>query len=440
VQSRILVIDPSIAGISGDMIVSAAIDLGADQKRTVDAMLSAKKHVRGCSKLEIKVRDVVKQSFRAKHLVVNAKESVRERKASEMMESLKDSLSALGLSKSAEKFAISTLKTLADAEGKLHGEDTNNVHLHEAGSIDTIVDILGSACAFDDLGIFDDARVFTTSIAVGGGAFSFSHGKVANPGPAVLEIAKQYKLPIVGGPVQAELATPTGVSLLANLIDETTDFYPMMKPLAVGVGAGRQDFKTVPNILRLTLGESISKLPTEEIVILETNLDDITGEHLAHASEVLMDAGAKDVNVIFTIGKKGRPGYLVRVITNTSKAEDLAERMMMETGTLGVRMITSIRHVANREIVPISIKLKGRKVSVGVKVSRNPKGEVISIKPEYDGVRTLSKKLDIPLRRLSEYIMLQATQKLNVRNRYFYGKLLEAKDFQDEQSYKRKKS
>src|SRR3990170_3743884 len=151
------------------MIVSAAIDLGADQKRTVDAMLSAKKYVRGCSRLEIKVRDIVKQGFRAKHLVVNAKESVHGRKASEMKEALKDSLSALGLCKSAEKFAISTLKTLVDAEGKMHGEDTNNVHLHETGSIDTVVDILGSACAFDDLGIFDDARIFPTPIAVGGG-------------------------------------------------------------------------------------------------------------------------------------------------------------------------------------------------------------------------------------------------------------------------------
>ncbi len=430
VQSRILVIDPSIAGISGDMIVSAAIDLGADQKRTVDAMLSAKKHVRGCSKLEIKVRNIVKRGFRAKHLVVDAKESVRERKASEMMGALKDSLSALGLSKSAEKFAIRTLKTLADAEGKLHGEDARNVHLHEAGSIDTIVDILGSACAFDDLGIFDDVRVFTTPIAVGGGSFSFSHGKVANPGPAVLEIAKQYKLPIVGGPVQAELATPTGVSLLANLVDETIKFYPMMKPLAVGVGAGRQDFKTVPNILRLTLGESNSKLPTEEIVILETNLDDITGEHLAHASEVLMDSGAKDVTIIPAIAKKGRPAYLLRIISNASKAEDLAEKIMLETGTLGVRITTAIRHIALRDVVRVPVNIAGKKFSVSVKVSRNSKGDAIAIKPEYEEIKKLAKKLDVPVIRLTKEVQSY------VSRNFFTGRLLTAEDLQREQNYR----
>ena len=98
------------------------------------------------------------------------------------------------------------------------------------------------------------------------------------------------------------------------------------------------------------------------------------------------------------------------------------------------------RSVANREVVPVSVELKGRRVSVKVKLSRNSKGEMISIKPEYEDVRILSKKLNIPLRRLSEYVMVQAVQKLNLRNRYFHGKLLEAKDFQDEQSYKRKKS
>ncbi|MBI2126903.1 MAG: nickel pincer cofactor biosynthesis protein LarC [Thaumarchaeota archaeon] len=430
-QSRILVIDPSIAGISGDMVVSAAIDLGADQKRTVDAMLSAKKYVRGCSKLEIKVRDIVKQGFRAKHLVVDAKESVHERRASEMMEALKDSLSALGLSKSAEKFAINTLKTLADAEGRLHGENTGNVHLHEAGSIDTIVDILGSACAFDDLGIIDGARVLTTPVAVGGGSFSFSHGKVASPGPAVLEIAKQYKLPIVGGPVQAELATPTGVALLANLVDETIKFYPKMKPLAVGIGAGRRDFKTVPNVLRLTLGESISKMPAEEIAILETNLDDITGEHLAHASEVLMDSGAKDVTIIPSLTKKGRPGYLLRVIVGTSKADDLAEKMMLETGTLGVRIITAIRHVASRNIVKVPVKIGGKRFSVDVKVSRNARGDVIAIKPEYEAIKRLAKKLDVPVIRLAGEVQSQ------VSANFFNGRLLSAGDIRSEQEANR---
>ncbi|MBM3897788.1 MAG: nickel pincer cofactor biosynthesis protein LarC [Thaumarchaeota archaeon] len=401
VRSRILVIDPSVAGISGDMLVAAAIDLGANQKDTVNAMLSAKKHLKNCTKLEIKVRDVVKHGFKAKHVAVLAKETVHGRKAEEMLDAIKDTLSSIDISKGARDFALKSLKTLVEAEGRLHNERASKVHLHEAGSIDTIVDIVGAACALGDLDVFPDTRIFATPIAVGGGTFSFSHGRVPNPGPAILEIAKEQKLAIVGGPVETEIATPTGVAMLANLVDQSIKFYPAMKPVGVGLGAGTKDLE-VPNLLRLTLGEQYSQLPLEEIAILETNLDDINGEHLAYASETLIEAGATDVSIIPTIAKKGRPGFLVRVISDLAKTEEIAEKLMMETGTLGVRITTSTRHIANREIVPISIELNGRKVSVSVKVSRNAKGEIIAVKPEYEEMRDVAKKLKIPLRRLAE--------------------------------------
>lgn len=407
-QSRILVIDASVAGIAGDMLVAAAIDLGANQKDTVNAMLSAKKHLKNCTKLEVKVKDVVKHGFRAKHVALFAKETVHERRAEEMVVAMKDALSSIGMSKDAKDFALKSLKTLVEAEGRLHNEKASKVHLHEAGSIDTLVDIIGTAYALDDLGIFADTKVFALPIAVGGGTLKFSHGKVSNPAPAVLEIAREHRLAIVGGPVNEETATPTGVSMLANLVDENVKFYPPMKPIAVGFGAGTKNFEGIPNILRLTLGEKIVQTHLEEIAILETNLDDIAGEYLAHASEVLIDAGGKDVSIIPVIAKKGRPGYIVRVIADLANAEDLAERLMMETGTLGVRITTSTRHIASREIVPVSIELKGRKVSVSVKVSRNAKGEIIALKPEYEGMRDVAKKLKIPLRKLAEDVVSAA--------------------------------
>ena len=412
-QSRVLVIDSSVAGIAGDMLVAAAIDLGANQKATVDAMLSAKEHLRGCRRLEISVKNVVKHGFKAKHVSVEALETVHERRAGEMISALQDTLSSLSLSKEAKNFAAKSLKTLADAEGRLHDEKASKVHLHEAGSIDTLVDILGVAYALDDLGIFANTKVFATPIAVGGGTFSFSHGRVPNPGPAVLEIARQHKLAIVGGPVEAEIATPTGVAMLANLADENVKFYPAMKPLSVGLGAGTKDFD-IPNVLRLTLGEPYSHLPLEEIAILETNLDDITGEHLAYASETLIDAGAKDVSIIPTIAKKGRPGYLVRVIADAAKAEEIAEKLMMETGTLGVRITTSARHIANREVITVPVQLKGKRVSISVKVSRNMKGQIIAVKPEYEELRKLAKKMDIPFKRLAEEVVSATKSKIKL--------------------------
>jgi uncharacterized protein (TIGR00299 family) protein len=228
----------------------------------------------------------------------------------------------------------------------------------------------------------------------------------------VLEIAKQQKLAIVGGPIEAEIATPTGVAMLANLADENVRFYPAMKPTAVGLGAGAKDLE-IPNVLRLTLGEPYSQLPLEEIAILETNLDDITGERLAYASETLIEAGAKDVSIIPTITKKGRPGYLVRVISDIAKAEEIAEKLMMETGTLGVRIMTSTRHVASRETINVPVRLNGKRISISVKVSRNAKGQIVAIKPEYEELRELAKKMNVSLKRLAEETVSVAKSKVN---------------------------
>ena len=145
------------------MLVAAAMDLGAHQKETVDAMLSAKKHLKGCSRLEISVKDVVKHGFKAKQVSVETLETVHERNADEMIGALRDALSSLSPSKAARNFAIKSLETLAGVEGKLHNEKPNKVHLHEAGSVDTLVDILGTTYALDDLGIFSDTRVKCTN-------------------------------------------------------------------------------------------------------------------------------------------------------------------------------------------------------------------------------------------------------------------------------------
>ena len=301
-DSKVLVIDAAIAGISGDMFVGAAIDLGADEKATVKAMLSTRKFVAGCDDLKISVKDVVKHGFRAKQMVVSARERGRERRGSDLLTALEKACSYLSLSAGARRFAENSLTTLIRAESKLHGEEPDAVHLHEAGSIDTLVDVVGSAYALDDMDIFRDTRVVSMPIAVGGGPLTFSHGTLSSPGPAVLEIARERALAIVGGPREAELTTPTGIAILSSLVDECVDFYPSMRPTATGLGAGQRDLAGVPNVLRLTYGDAASHSPRERIALLETSLDDVTGEYLSHASQAMMEAGAKDVSIIPAVG------------------------------------------------------------------------------------------------------------------------------------------
>jgi len=252
-------------------------------------------------------------------------------------------------------------------------------------------------------------------VATGGGRLTFSHGTVPVPAPAVLEIARTHDLELLGGPIQGELSTPTGVAILANLANETAQFYPSMKPTAVGLGAGALELDGVPNILRITLGRAATPSITEPIMMLETNLDDITGEYLAHASEVLMEAGAKDVSITPVISKKGRPGYVLSVIADISKSQELADRMMIETGTLGVRMTAVTRHVSRRRVVPVEIELHGKKVTINVKASRNAQGALVALKPEYRDIHKLSRETETPARALYSEVMSKVSRKFRVR-------------------------
>ncbi len=255
-------VDASTAGVSGDMFVGAVVDLGASKDKVTKAALAVKKRFSKCSHLTVRFQKTTINGFASLRLKINATETGTETSAHELSTSLDRTLSILSLSEEAKKFSKEALGTLIRAEGKLHGNSVNrnnggSTHFHEAGSIDTLIDIVGVATGLDDLGLFNDTDVFCTPIAVGGGTFSFSHGRVSSPAPATLEIARASELSIMGGPVKAELATPTGMAIISALPCKSTKFYPPMKPIKVGLGAGNKTFSKVPNILRLVLGEKV---------------------------------------------------------------------------------------------------------------------------------------------------------------------------------------
>lgn len=385
------------------MIVGALLDMGADTTKVVKAMESVKDFIENCENIEVVVRDVSRKGFHAKKVDVRTKE-VEEMSGLGLIKATSRCLEYLELSKKAKQFALNSIKTLVEAEAKIHDEPIEKVHLHEAGSVDTPADIIGTAVAADDLGIFN-MRVYSTPVAVGGGLFRFSHGTVSSPAPASLEMLRSRNFPFKGGPIEYELATPTGVSMLVNLANEIVHLYPSMKAIKVGYGAGMRDFEEIPNVLRVVLGEPINyNLIRDEIMVVETNLDDVTGEVIGYTINRLLLEGAKDVSVIPIFTKKNRPGQILKVITDRQNFERLSRILMEETGSLGVRIYPCERRTLTREMVPVEIEIDGSKEQVSVKVAKDRKGEIVQVKPEYEDVRRIAEKTHKPLRKIMKVI------------------------------------
>jgi len=403
---RVAVIDCQVAGVSGDMIVGALLDLGADPVKVVGAMEAVGGFMGGCKSLEVKVEDVVRGGFHAKRIEVEAEEASGIRGV-ELVEATMNCLESLELSVEAKRFASNSINTLVAAEARVHGVDIDEVHLHESGSTDTPAEIIGAAAALDNLNLFD-AKVYSTPVAVGGGLFRFSHGTVSSPAPAAMEILRSKGFPLIGGPVESELATPTGVSILVNLAREISRFYPMMKPTAIGYGAGKKDFAEMPNILRVMLGSPLDYQSWDEVSVLETNLDDVSGEILGYTLDKLLREGAKDVSIIPTFTKKNRPGHVIKVIVDQVDAERLSRLLMEETGTLGVRVYPCRRYILSRESLTVDVQIDEVEEPVKVKVARDCKGEIMQIKPEYDDVERIAWKTGKPLREIMELARTKA--------------------------------
>lgn len=399
VQERILVIDCQVAGISGDMILGALIDLGIDSDKFRDAVSVSKKYLKGVESLQIEIRDVKRKGFRAKRVEVKAQENYEYRKGREVKEAIIRCIDDLNLQNETKNFALNAFETLINAEAKIHGENAQDVHLHELGSVDTVVDIIGTAFCLENLGLFKDTKVYSTPIAVGGGTFKMQEGILSSPSPAVVEILRSKNFAMIGGPINAELCMPTGASILVN-VAEPIDYFPLIKPSVVGYGAGSKDFDEFPNILRMTLGENVSEFFSDEVSLIETNVDDVTGEVIGYTLDKLMGEGAKSVSIIPIYTKGNRPGQIIQIISDHGNVEHLSRILMDETGTLGVRIIPCKRHILLREFFDVKIRFNGTEKSVRIKVAKDSKGKIVRIKPEYEDAKKIAEELGLPLREI----------------------------------------
>ncbi len=321
------------SGIAGDMTLGALVDAGAD----VDQLLrlleqlpiggwwldfeTAMRNGLACTRAVVGARgdSVVRTWMHIQGVLEEARlpDRVRER-------------------------AIAAFQALAESEGRLHQRSPAQVHFHEVGGHDTIVDIVGSAAA---LHLLDVDMVASSAVVTGTGVIRSQHGLLPNPAPAVVDLLRG--VPTVGRNLNVELTTPTGAAMV-KAWGSSFGAMPAMTIAATGYGAGAREIEGMPNCLQVVVGEGVAEgFPLEDVhrplVVLETNVDDATGEALAHAVSVLMDAGALDAWLTPIVMKKGRPAYVVSALADAALAAQLAATLQAETGSLGVR-----RHEVDR--------------------------------------------------------------------------------------------
>jgi pyridinium-3,5-bisthiocarboxylic acid mononucleotide nickel chelatase len=371
------------SGISGDMTLSALIDAGADFQAIQAAIESL-----GIGDIRVTYSNTMRKGFRGKLLAIDHPPEHAHR-------SLRDVHAIIRrgrLTNSAKDLAMRFFERIARAEAKVHGTTIDRVEFHEVGAIDSIVDMVGVAVAWDSLGV---ARAYSSAIPTGTGQIRIAHGFVNVPAPATAELL--VGVPIAPSQVTLELTTPTGAAIITEL---AVEFGPMpsMQVGRIGYGAGSKELPDRPNLLRILIGNSLQARNTEgdSVLVLECNLDDVSGEHIGFAIERLWKAGALDVFSSPIQMKKNRPGTLLTVLAKPEDRKKMESILFQQTGTLGIRYRKQSRTVLPRAMVDVSSPWG----VVAGKVSMLPTGEV-DFSPEYDDCSRIAGKHGL---RLSDVI------------------------------------
>jgi pyridinium-3,5-bisthiocarboxylic acid mononucleotide nickel chelatase len=365
----------AFSGISGDMLVGALADAGADQDAIAGAVQSLGT---GAS---VSFDKVQRGGISATKYRVAAEEGHKHRHLSEILEMISRS----GISGRARYNAQAIFRKLGEAEAEVHQVPVEEVHFHEVGAADSIADIVGACVAFDLLGV---NAVVCSAINVGSGTVQTEHGTLPVPAPATARLLAGAPVYAQGPPV--ELATPTGAAVAVTLCS-SFGALPPMKLARVGYGAGDRDFSEQANVLRVLLGEPTGVEEAIAVSVLEANIDDSNPQVLAYAAERLFDAGALDVTMQSAIMKKGRLGHLLRVIARPQDREDLAQLIFAETSTLGLRIYQAERRVKTRSFTDVETPYG----AVRIKVS----GEG-SFAPEYEDCRKRALEAGVSLKQV----------------------------------------
>lgn len=367
------------------MTLGALVDLGVDLaeiQKGIDSL--------GLPSCTLKVEEVKRHGFRATNLTVEHEPEHAHRH----LHHITDMIDGSSLTTTQKQLATDIFTKLAESEAKVHGSTLKKVHFHEVGAVDSIADIVGAAIGFDLLGV---DRVACSPIPTGHGFIQIAHGRVSVPAPATAELLKG--IPLAPCEVEAELTTPTGAAIVATL---ATEFGPLptMSIDKIGFGAGDKEFDKQANVLRMIVGTANESTAGDQVEVLETNLDDVTGEVIGHTIDLLFEAGALDVYTSAIQMKKNRPGTKLTVLCPVELRSEVEAILFRETTTLGIRRWTAQRSVLARE--PHTVKTKWGEV-VGKKVTQ-PDG-AIRFSPEYDACSEIAKRENLAVHAVMQEAM-----------------------------------
>lgn len=387
------------SGISGDMCLGAFVDAGLDI-----GMIAGELRKLPINDYELKANKVIRSGVTATKVDVIIHEDgkkYRGRKWGDIAEIIHSS----SLSAQIKERGLHLFKRLFEAEAKIHGEPYDQIHLHELGAVDCLVDIFGTLIALE---LLEVERLYTSEINLGNGSVNTSHGILPVPAPATLELLQGY--PVYSSGIPFELTTPTGALIVSGL-NSVYSPLPAMIIEKIGYGAGNRDINNIPNVLRVLIGKESSEpsmLSNEDIVtVIETNIDDMNPQIYEDVMEKLFNAGALDVTLENIIMKKGRPAIKLTIITHQKDFSSLTDILFRDTTTIGIRFYNAQRRTLIREIKTVLTQLG----NVRIKISRIG-DKVVNISPEYDDLKILSKKTNLPIKKITELILSEIPREI----------------------------
>lgn len=388
----ILFIEP-FSGISGDMLLGALLDLGLELARLEEklkllALEGYSLSATPCSRAGIRA---VKFEVHGADPEDHGHHHHHHHHHDRSFGDIRGMIESSRLSDWAKQTSIRAFRRLAEAEGKIHGCPADEVHFHEVGAVDSIVDMVGAVVAIEDL---MPVRVISADVNVGQGVLECRHGKYPAPGPATLELLKG--IPVYASADSGELTTPTGAALLATFA-ESFEPRPRMKVKRIGYGAGSRDRSGAANVLRLSLGEGAGHdaglISGSMVAVIEANLDDMNPQLYGYFQERALEAGALDVFAVPAYMKKNRPGMVISVVCDPGRTETMADLLLTETTTIGVRYGFAERKTLCREFIEVETEYG----PVTVKVS-SLAGRRANFAPEYECCRRLAQEKGVALK------------------------------------------
>ena len=385
------------SGISGDMILGAFIDLGLDLDKLTDHL--AEMNLGGYELVVSKERRGGIGGTRLNIQIEGDKQPHRS------MAEIRKIIEEAKLPGKVKKTSKAILERLARVEGNLHQESPENVHFHEIGAVDSIVDMVGACLG---LHLLEIEKVVASPLPLGRGFVQCQHGMLPLPAPATLALLENT--PVYDSGQQREMVTPTGAAILTTICSGFGGF-PAMSITKVGYGVGRHPEDHPPNLLRVVLGQTGAETVREKLLMVETSIDDMNPEFYGHLIEQLLTVGGLDVNVLPAQMKKNRPGQLLRVLVPEGLRETVLQTIFSETTTLGIRVQKVERYSLPRHTIRVQTPFG----DLPVKVAINPLGNNV-FAPEYDACHRAAKKHQVPLRQVYEEAVYGARQKLKEKN------------------------